>query len=236
MSNWYHSKKRFRPLLGYCTLLLRVALSVAVMAVWSPHNLASAQELPKYEVTGFREARFGMSEQEVRASIVKTFGVKPADITSAPNPVEGTNVLTVHVASLDPAPGPAQVAYIFGYSSKKLIQVNVIWYDEKSKDQADPNVMITAGTRLERYFAGFTWRKDTTRAGIPVGDNTVVLFAGEDDKKGAVRLVVDGVKYQLKREGNETSSPDPKGPPKLIINYIADRESPDIAKIDKGRF
>jgi hypothetical protein len=40
----------------------------------------------------------------------------------------------------------------------------------------------------------------------------------------------------MQREGNQTSSPEPKGPPKLIINYIADRENPDIAKIEKGKF
>jgi hypothetical protein len=95
---------------------------------------------------------------------------------------------------------------------------------------------IGAGTRLERYFQGFSWRKDTTRVGIPVGENTVVLFAGEDEKKGAVRLVVDGIKYQMNREGNQTTSPDPKGTPKLVINYIADRENPDIAKIEPGKF
>jgi hypothetical protein len=196
----------------------------------------AAQELTKYEVTGFRDARFGMSEQEVRAVVTKSFGIKAADITSGANPVEGTTVLTARVASLDPVPGPAQVAYIFGYGSKKLIQVNVIWGDDKAKDQTDTNALVTAGTRLERYFAGFAWRKDTTRAGIPVGDNTVVLFSGEDEKKGAVRLIVDGVKYQMQKEGNQTTSPEPKGPPKLIINYIADRETPDIAKIDKGKF
>jgi hypothetical protein len=76
-----------------------------------------------------------------------------------------------------------------------------------------------------------------TRAGIPVGDNAVVLFSGEDEKKGAVRLIADGVKFQVQRENNQqTTSPEPKGPPKLIINYIADRETPDIAKIEQGRF
>ena len=133
-------------------------------------------------------------------------------------------------------PGSAQIAYIFGYSTKKLIQVNVIWGDDQSKSKIDPNAMITAGTRLERYFSGFAWRKDTTRSGIPVGDNTIVLFSGEDEKKGAVRMLVDGIKYQVQREGKETTSPDPKGPPKLVINYIADRDTPDIAKIDKGKF
>jgi len=75
-----------------------------------------------------------------------------------------------------------------------------------------------------------------TLAGIPVGDNTVVLFAGEDGKKGAVRVVVDGVKYQMVQAGKEMSSPEPKGSPKLVINYIADRDNPDVAKIEKGKF
>jgi hypothetical protein len=199
-------------------------------------GVASAEDLPKYEVTGFRGATFGMTERDVQATVIKALGVKAADMASAANPVEGTTVLTAKVASLDPGQGPAQIAYIFGHSSKKLIQVNVIWDDGAAKDKADPNAMIAAGTRLERYFAGFTWRKDTTRAGVPVGPNTVVLFSGEDEKTGAVRLILDGVKYQVKREGNDTTSPDPVGPPKLIINYIADRDNPDVAKIDKGKF
>lgn len=197
---------------------------------------AFADDLPKYEVTGFRDARFGMTEPEVRTVVAKTLGVAPADMTSAVNPIERTTVLTVRVASLDPAPGPGLIAYIFGYSSKKLVQINVIWGGDKPNDKADPNELIAAGTRLERYFAGFAWAKDTTHADVPVGKNTIALFAGEDDNKGAVRLILDGVKYQMERDGKETTSPEPKGPPKLIINYIADRDNPDIAKIEKGKF
>jgi hypothetical protein len=198
--------------------------------------LAQTQTLPAYEVTGFRGARFGMTEPEVRAVIAKDFGLKPTDITSTVNPVEGTTVLTAKVASLDPAPGPAVVAYILGYTTKRLIQINVAWGDAPADKSSDSNEMIGAGTRLERYFAGFSWAKDTTRAGVPVGPNTIVLFSGEDAKTGAVRLILDGVKYQMEQNGKETSSPDPKGPPKLLINYIADRDNPDVAKIDKGKF
>src|SRR5262249_6379646 len=39
-----------------------------------------AQDQPKYEVTGFRDARFGMAEAEVRAAVKKSFAVKDADI------------------------------------------------------------------------------------------------------------------------------------------------------------
>jgi hypothetical protein len=217
---------------------LRIAAILVAGCVFSSIFAAAAvsQTAPAYEISGFRDVHFGMTESEVRAAATKAFALKPADITSAANPIEGTTVMTVKVATLDPAPGPAHIAYIFGYSSKKLIQVNVIWGEEAAKPAPDAAAMITAGTRLERYFAGFSWRKDTTRAGVPVGDNTVVLFSGEDEKKGAVRLIADGVKFQVQREGNQTTSPEPKGPPKLIINYIADRENPDIAKIDPGKF
>jgi hypothetical protein len=215
-----------------------IALVVA-LGLCAPCGSASAQDHAQdqtpYEVIGFRDAHFGMSEQEIRAVVTKDFGSKPADITSAVNPIEGTTVLTVKVASLDPAPGAAVIGYILGYTSKKLIQVNVAWGNEPN-NKVDPNTMIAAGTRLERYFAGFSWNKDTTRAGIPVGPNTVVLFSGEDGKTGAVRLILDGVKYQMERDGKESTSPDPKGPPRLLINYIANRDNPDVAKIQRGEF
>jgi hypothetical protein len=194
------------------------------------------QDQPKYEVTGFRDARFGMTEAEVRAVLKKSFAVKDADIKTGANPTEGTTLLIVRVESLDPGPGPATITYIFGNKSKKLIQVNVVWGEDAPNNSSDANAIVGAGTRLERYFQGFGWRKDTTRVGVPVGENTVVLFAGEDEKKGAVRLVVDGIKYQMNREGNQTTSPDPKGAPKLVINYIGDRENPDVAKIEPGKF
>jgi hypothetical protein len=212
-----------------------IAFAVAALACCAAPGNASAQDQAAYQVAGFRAARFGMSEQDLRAVIAKDFGIKPADIASSVNPVEGTTVLSAKVASLDPGPGPAVITYILGYASKKLIQVNVAWGDPAAAN-SDPTAMIASGTRLERYFAGFTWAKDATRAGIAVGPNTVVLFSGEDAQTGAVRLILDGVKYQIEREGKESTSPDPKGPPKLLINYIANRDNPDVAKIDKGKF
>jgi hypothetical protein len=219
----------------HATSLMCLQAAVLTIVLFARCNVALAQDLPAYDVNGFRDARFGMTEPEVRAVVAKDFGLKPAEIAGATNPVEGTTVLTAKVASLDPAPGPAVIAYILGYASKRLMQVNVAWGNQTA-DNADPNAMIGAGTRLERYFAGFSWNKDTTRAGIPVGPNTVVLFSGEDGKTGAVRLILDGVKYQMEREGKASTSPDPKGPPKLLINYIGNRDNPDVAKIEKGKF
>jgi len=45
------------------------------------------------------------------------------------------------------------------------------------------------------------------------------------------------VQYQMQAaDKTAATSPEPKSPPKLIINYIANRENPDIARIEKGKF
>ena len=49
--------------------------------------------------------------------------------------------------------------------------------------------------------------------------------------------VLDALRLLLKSEGFQietATSPEPKGPPKLMINYIADRDTPDIATIERG--
>jgi len=217
---------------GFLSYCLYICVALAPVLWPSP---ASAEDRQAYEVTGFRDAHFGMTEAELRAAIAKDFMLKPADITSSVNPVEGTMVLTAKVAALEPGPGPAVIAFILGHASKKLIQINVIW-GEQSTAGKDPNAMIAAGERPAHYFAGYAWNKDTTRAGVPVGPNTVVLFSGEDSKTGAVRLVLDGVKYQMQKDGKDATSPDPKGPPRILINYIANRDNPDVVTIPMGEF
>lgn len=214
-----------------------VVLATACAALAVTAAAAVAQDkTQKYVVTGFREARFSQTEDQVRAAAVKSFGAKDADFSTSTNPMEGTTVLTVKVPSIEPGPGPARVSYIFGYKSKRLIQVNVIWGEETANPSIDVNRFTGVGTQLAQYFNGYAWKKDATRAGVPVGENTVVLFSGDDEQKGSVRVVLDGVKFQFERDGKQTSSPDPKTPPKLIISYVSDRELPDVIRIEKGKF
>jgi hypothetical protein len=231
------SVKTFRPYpIGNRSRFLAYSLYIcAALAGGLWISRAAADDRQAYEVMGFRDAHFGMTEQELRAAVVKDFSLKPADITSAVNSVEGTTVLTAKVASLEPGPGPAAIAYILGHTSKKLIQINVVWGEQKAA-ASDTNTMVAAGERLARYFAGYAWNRDSTGAGVPVGPNTLALFSGEDSKSGAVRLILDGIKYQMQKDGKDATSPDPKGPPRILINYIANRDNPDVATIPKGQF
>ncbi|HKU95329.1 MAG TPA: hypothetical protein VJR58_08640 [Vineibacter sp.] len=196
---------------------------------------------PAYEVKGFRSATFGMTEAEVKAAIQKDFGVKADDIRQTSNAIERTMALMVSVPSLDPGPGPATAIYILGYQSKKLIQVNVVWArDANAKgdknDKADTGPYIVAGVQLVNYFNEFGWRDGRVNLGIPIGPSTLLLFAAEDEKTGAVQVVADGVAVERKAEGRIEAAPQPGGQASLRVSYIANRTSPDIFKLERGRF
>ncbi len=189
-----------------------------------------------YEVTGFRSARFGMTEAEVRAAVQKDFGVKPDDIRSTPNALERTTALMVALPALDPGPGPATAIYIIGYQSKKLIQVNVVWAPDPKAEKVDTGPYVVAGVQLGNYFNAFAWRDGGVNVGVVLGPHTLALFAAEDDKTGAVNVVVDGVTLERKVEGKVEPLPPPTTPPSLRVSYISNRTTPDIFRLERGRF
>ncbi|HEX2888453.1 hypothetical protein [Vineibacter terrae] len=210
----------------------------APSAAAPPQTPAATTKAP-YEVKGFRSANFGMTEAEVRAAIQKDFGVKPDDIRQTANAIERTTALMVSVPSLDPGPGPATVVYILGYQSKKLIQVNVVWAREAKADKtdkADSAPYIVAGVQLVNYFNEFGWRDGRVNLGIPLGPSTLLLFAAEDQKTGAVQVVADGVAVERKAEGRIEAAPQAAGEASLRVSYIANRATPDIFRLERGKF
>src|SRR5207244_3808179 len=83
-------------------------------------------------IDGFRQARFGMTEDQLRQAIKKDFPAAAAKLKVSTHPSEKTTVLTVTVADLLPQTGTARVFYVLGYKSKKLIQVNIVWASEST--------------------------------------------------------------------------------------------------------
>lgn len=189
---------------------------------------------PAYEVKGFRSAMFGMTEAEVRAAIIKDFGVKSDDIRPTSNALERTTALTVSIPSLDPGPGPAVAAYILGYQSKKLIQVNVMWAQDPKAEKVDTGPYVVAGVQLVNYFNEFGWRDGKVGLGIPTGPSSLVLFAAEDEKTGAVQVVTDGVALERKSEGRIETTSRAAGQVSLRVSYIANRTAPDVFRLKGG--
>jgi hypothetical protein len=191
---------------------------------------------PAYKVTGFRSATFGMTDAEVRAAIQKDFGVKPDAIKQTANAIERTTALVAAVPTLDPGPGPATVIYILGYQSKKLIQVNVVWARDPKAEKADTGPYMVAGLQLVNYFNEFSWHDGRVSLGIPVGPSTLLLFGAEDDKTGAVQVIADGVTIERKGEGRVEAGRQAAGQISLRVSYIANRTTPDIFRLERGRF
>lgn len=198
-------------------------------------SAAPAPPRPAYEVTGFRGARFDMDETQLRAAVMADFGVKPEAIKVVPNAMERTTALVVSLHSLDPGPGAATAVYIMGYKTKKLIQVNLVWAQNAASDKADSGPYLVAGVQLANYFNGFGWRDGKVTIGAPSGPNTLLMFAAEDGKTGAVQVVVDGVAFERK-DGKVETAPQAPGSVSLRVAYIANRTAPDIFKLEPGRF
>jgi hypothetical protein len=186
---------------------------------------------PPATIDGFRQARFGMSEEQVRQAIRKDFPAAAAKLTSAVHPSEKTTILSLTATDLLPHTGKARISYILGYHSKKLIQVNILWSSDGTAD-ADEAVVGTANA-LRDYFASENFRADSTVANRQLAENTILVFRGSDDQKRTVLLVLAGVAASARSEEKK----EPRPPPlTLELSYIEDAAHPDIFKIGKGQF
>lgn len=210
----------------------------AAPAAPEPSTPAQSAEstAPLFEVTGFRSARFGMTEAEVRQAAARDFSVRPDQIRQSTNQLERTRVLTVLLDGLDPGPGPASIIYIFGHRSQRLIQVNVVWAPREGQPAAEASQFLLTGVQLTNYFREFRWRDNRAVIGAQVSANTLLMFSAEDEKTGAVQVVADGVMIDRPEgaEGQATAAaPRAPGPPSLRVSYIANRAQPDIYRIER---
>lgn len=127
--------KKFVP--RQCAKWLRLALlTISLIAYFGPTAIAEKSAAAESEaeqgapeqpsgppatIAGFRQALFGMNEEQVRQAIRKDFPAAAGKISNAVNPSEKTMVLSLTVSDLLPNTGYARISYIFGYRSKKLI-------------------------------------------------------------------------------------------------------------------
>ena len=180
-----------------------------------------------HEIKGFRSAHFGMSEEEVRAAVARDFKDYAALIQQADNPVDRVRLLVLPLPALEPGPGAAGVTYIFGATSHKLIQVNVLWTTSPKPGDAERSRLATAGIQLSDYFRALGWRPDAATMGVPLGPNGLVLFSGVDPHKAMVEVTLFGSVIRNK------DSAAPEGPAKLRVAYISTIGAADVAPAPK---
>jgi hypothetical protein len=178
-----------------------------------------------YKLEGFRSATFGMTEQQVRNAIRKDFNLSGGKVKAEENPVEKTTILTVTVPDLLPDAGPARVAYILGFKSKKLIQVNLLWGTPVAAETR-PEKLREAADALGRYFLGLDFPRENVIANTRLKDGTWVVFQGADAQKHTAVL-----------RFAESAAADGKRPAAMMtLFYIQNPENPDVFRIGRGQF
>lgn len=221
----------------------RVAILSTAAAVWvvamqgpafsqkkdaAPAGASNVLAAPQAQVEGFRSARFGMSEAEVKTAIMKDFGLKADAIREQSNPGERTKVLVAKVPELLPGGGVAEASYVIGYQSKKLIQVSISW-SKAIDDKMMPEQLFSNSSVLRSHFMGEGFKPDTVATNMPINGG-LLMFRGSDAKDRTVMMILQGTLAQ--GEGNQRVLT----PTTLLLFYIADAKTPDVYRLPPGSF
>jgi len=213
-------------------LLLALALAAALLLLRP--DPAAAQRAPHYEVTGFRDVRFGMRQFEVRQVAGNSFGVDDDRMTLTGDPVGGASKLIVHVQNLEPGLGEGRVEYLFGHEHQRLFQVNVVWGLD-TNPQFDNLAMLEGALRLQRYFLDFTWQSRSAQTGVLLGERAIRLFSGVDARRRSVSLTIEDVLYEPV-SGNIRMVPDASVPTILTVSYRGEGREGDVDRIGRDEF
>lgn len=207
----------------------RKASPAAVAAPPAPAVATPAPAGPVIaEVAGFRSARFGMTEAEVRSAIQKDFKVKADAIQSEENKAEQTHALVVQVADVLPGGGIASISYVFGFKTKTLIQVGLSW-SKASDDKMTAEQLFSNANVLRSHFLSAGYKPDTISTNMPVNGG-ILFFRGNDAEGHTTVLILQGTLSQ--GENNQRVLT----PTALVLLYIADPKSPDVYRLPAGSF
>lgn len=179
------------------------------------------------DITGFRSARFGMTEAEVRKVVVKDLSVKAETLLVEENPVERTRILTVQAAEVLPDGGKAAVSYIFGHASKKLIQVNALWSAATDASLTVEKLVANANL-LSNYFQGLGFVPETVAVNA-LTNGGLVAFRGLDHQNRMVQVSLIGPMKVVEDQQQFT-------PEALQLSYVMDPVNPDVFRLKPGQF
>jgi hypothetical protein len=180
------------------------------------------------EVNGFRSARFGMIEAQVRATIERDLRVRPEDIRSEENKAEQTQLLEVRAPDVLPGGGTANVSYVFGFKSRTLIQVGLSW-SKGTDDKMTPEQLFSNANILRSHFLESGYKPDTISTNMPISSG-LLLFRGSDAHDHTTVLVLQGTFSQGENKQRILT------PTALLLFYIADPKSPDVYRLPPGSF
>jgi len=187
-----------------------------------------AETQPTARVIGFRSARFGMTESEVRTAITNDFPAQAETVAVEVNAVERTTILALSVPDLLPDAGIARVGYVLGYRNRTLIQAQVVW-GRPADTIVVSGSLVAAARLLENHLndMGFPSENVVAEAELPNGD--ILVFRGVDSDGRMTTVVLSGDVDTVGGKRRMT-------PTTLRLSYILDPKKPDVFRLDRGAF
>jgi hypothetical protein len=197
----------------------------------TPGTSPETEPVEHVKVEGFRSARWGMDGAQVKAAILKDFGIPAEKVKTEENAAERTTILTAMVNDILEGAGPAGISYVLGFKTKKLIQVTILW-GTPVDPQAHPGKIVAAANQLRQLFLDSGYQPETVVTNARMADGTILVFQGQDaDKHTTVLRLVNA---PAPAKGSKTEGTG--GSVALSLSYTLDSRTPDIFRLKKGQF
>jgi hypothetical protein len=184
-------------------------------------------------IEGLRTAAFGMDKDAVLAAIETDFGITEDGISASRHSVERTELLTISVDDLIPDSGPAAITYIFGFESKTLIQVNLVW-GAPTNAGADPAQLVATSEILKSFFLSKGFPSEKVLTDIAITDEVLVVYQGTDVQDRSVLMTLTA---PATGEISEAGTPIfDTSQLSLTLSYISDATNPDVFTLPPDAF
>ena len=182
---------------------------------------------PWANIDGFRSAKFGMRMDEVKKAIARDFSITDRKIDAISHPTEQTQSLGISIDQLLPNSGKSRVVYVFGYKSKRLIQVNILTGHPVDTD-VTPQQVVDSGNLLGNHFFKKRYQEDGLVAHARLSDGSVLIFRGKDQKGRMALLRLSNPQPNAKKGDDLKIS--------LTLSYIEKPEKPDAFQLKENDF
>ena len=181
---------------------------------------------PWANIDGFRSAKFGMRMDEVKQAILRDFGITDSKIDTISHPTEQTQSLGISIDQLLPTSGKSRVVYVFGYKSKRLMQVNILMGHPVDTNITSQQV-VDLGNILGNHFFKKRYQEDGLVANATLNDGSILIFRGKDQKGRMALLRL--LNTQQNNKNNEVKI-------SLNLSYIEKPGQEDTFQLNKGDF
>jgi hypothetical protein len=173
-------------------------------------------------IDGFRSAKFGMDEKQVLRAIAKDFKISKSKVQRKIHPKAKTTILILHHPKLMEIGGPADIAYILGYRSNKLTQINIVWGGGAEKNVA-PKTVVDAANFLRIHLIKKQYKKEGFVTNGRMDDVTTLVFRGKDKKNRMALLILTTPKINKDEITKKAAQKYT-----LKLSYILKPDAPDI--------